>query len=538
MSMLFKRIKDWATSITAFRTGDVIAVDGPSGTAKMSKDDLLKETAENAVNSGVAASKKSVVNIDERTEDCREYGELFFAITDTNGNIGFAVDNEGNIIGLIKDSRLKELAENGFCITDKNGFIGFAVDNEGKVLQKTDDGRIVPSFVLPKKVPCVVGRPHYLYYDAIIKNGWLDAGLHVGAMKYNNPAMVRNESASGDMAVDWPLNTSDGKTLDTGIFTLKILAKSIAGSFKICVCGDSKTENASKLAQLLNICDWDGNLSVTLLGTRTSNYKDASGNTRSVKHEGYSGRSVINLCQSATLGTYTNIFYDSDIAGDNKFSFAKGVTALGDVPDILWIDHGANQRSADKDVVLGCYEAIIQSVKDYNTANSTDVKVVISVQEFGGCRPLLVGNSQGKSALNGTNVPVEFYIQNFEGRENEGVFICPQYLCIDPWNDYPMAKTPSSINIGDPAERLVSLDNVHPGMNLPNYSSTTTYNFGDSVKVSAGVGAVCIVENVVGVDPSTDDGTHWRLTTASNINCGYFKISEMYYSTIKYMASL
>ncbi len=51
MSMLFKRIKDWATSITAFRTGDVIPVDGPSGTAKMSKDDLLKVTAENALSS-------------------------------------------------------------------------------------------------------------------------------------------------------------------------------------------------------------------------------------------------------------------------------------------------------------------------------------------------------------------------------------------------------------------------------------------------------------------------------------------------------
>ena len=43
------RIKDWATSITAFRTGDVIPVDGPDGTAKMSKDDLLKEAAENAL---------------------------------------------------------------------------------------------------------------------------------------------------------------------------------------------------------------------------------------------------------------------------------------------------------------------------------------------------------------------------------------------------------------------------------------------------------------------------------------------------------
>lgn len=45
MSMLFKRIKDWATSITDFRTGDVIPVDGPSGTAKMSKNSLLVATA-------------------------------------------------------------------------------------------------------------------------------------------------------------------------------------------------------------------------------------------------------------------------------------------------------------------------------------------------------------------------------------------------------------------------------------------------------------------------------------------------------------
>ena len=54
MSMLFKRFKDWATTITDFRTGDVIPVDGPSGTAKMSKDDLLRETAENAVAGNVA----------------------------------------------------------------------------------------------------------------------------------------------------------------------------------------------------------------------------------------------------------------------------------------------------------------------------------------------------------------------------------------------------------------------------------------------------------------------------------------------------
>ena len=44
------------TTITAFRTGDVIPVDGPSGTAKMSKDDLLRVTAENALAGNVVSA--------------------------------------------------------------------------------------------------------------------------------------------------------------------------------------------------------------------------------------------------------------------------------------------------------------------------------------------------------------------------------------------------------------------------------------------------------------------------------------------------
>ena len=48
------KIKSLPTTITAFRTGDVIPVDGPSGTAKMPKDDLLQVTAENAIGGNLA----------------------------------------------------------------------------------------------------------------------------------------------------------------------------------------------------------------------------------------------------------------------------------------------------------------------------------------------------------------------------------------------------------------------------------------------------------------------------------------------------
>lgn len=60
MSMLFKRIKDWATSITAFRTGDVIPVDGPSGTAKIDAS-LIATSASLVGNTFDIAFKQNMV---------------------------------------------------------------------------------------------------------------------------------------------------------------------------------------------------------------------------------------------------------------------------------------------------------------------------------------------------------------------------------------------------------------------------------------------------------------------------------------------
>ena len=58
--LAFTRPKDLSTTITAFRTGDVIPVDGPSGTAKMGKDDLLNATAENALKDCIAVVEDSI----------------------------------------------------------------------------------------------------------------------------------------------------------------------------------------------------------------------------------------------------------------------------------------------------------------------------------------------------------------------------------------------------------------------------------------------------------------------------------------------
>ncbi len=67
-NLLLKRIKDWATSITSFRTGDVIPVDGPSGTAKMPASNLLELTSQLVVFSATFTPSSGTYRWPDATE--------------------------------------------------------------------------------------------------------------------------------------------------------------------------------------------------------------------------------------------------------------------------------------------------------------------------------------------------------------------------------------------------------------------------------------------------------------------------------------
>lgn len=74
------RIKSLPTSITTFRSGDVIAVDGPGGTAKMTKDNLLKETAQNALAGSIAPPF-------DPTRDSEHAYPAGYSVTYTDGKV-------------------------------------------------------------------------------------------------------------------------------------------------------------------------------------------------------------------------------------------------------------------------------------------------------------------------------------------------------------------------------------------------------------------------------------------------------------------
>ena len=119
MSMLFKRIKDWATSITAFRTGDVIPVDGPNGTAKMGKDDLLKST------SGLKENKSGTIST--HTYNLLTYtgnvGDVVGIAFTTSANVSLCVKYEGQSPTPILNNVTSGYVE--YTMTDSSATFGF-----------------------------------------------------------------------------------------------------------------------------------------------------------------------------------------------------------------------------------------------------------------------------------------------------------------------------------------------------------------------------------------------------------------------------
>ena len=86
--LLLKRIKDWVVSITSFRIGDVIPVDGPSGTAKMSKDSLLEIAAQEAIAGNLTLSfdpSRTSENPYKEGQGVAYLGDVYIFTTDHYG---------------------------------------------------------------------------------------------------------------------------------------------------------------------------------------------------------------------------------------------------------------------------------------------------------------------------------------------------------------------------------------------------------------------------------------------------------------------
>ena len=109
----------------------------------------------------------------------------------------------------------------------------------------------------------------------------------------------------------------------------------------------------------------------------------------------------------------------------------------------------------------------------------SNIKIVICVQECGGFAltpsKYVRGNKNayGWGNPSNDNYSIGKMLTAFEGRESENVFVCPQYICVDPYNDYPLAMLP--LNEDNQMKTLLCLDTTHPGTNTGVWQSGTAY---------------------------------------------------------------
>ena len=466
------------------------------------------------------------------------------ALIDEQGNIGFAIGKNGKILG------------NFDIVTTKQITIGnatFAVNGESIKLPENLFTYNTAKLMLPSKIPYVVGQQMYVYYESILYNGFVKDFTIFSRLAneaQQNDCHIYHNNVEED-TINFRLGNSFGNQIESKRVSVKVLDKSKEGNFKICVIGDSKSDNATKQAEVLNLCQKDGKLSVTFVGTLNKTGYDSDDNKRTFSNCAISGSGIPDWCCAETIATRENPFYDASVESgvtvtmrtntgnyNNspvKFSIEKAIFKIGDF-DVLWIDHGANQLSNEE--TFKCYDYIIDDVKRYNKVNGKNIRVVISVQEGFGLVPQhdsIIKNIRTKDAL----YRVANYIDRYDNRESEGVFICPQYLNVDLWNDFPCTMVYQNSRNKDITKK-VCLDPIHPGVNTGTYLSNKQYNVGDVCAVGSGLNRdrnmyLSLTDNLE-VEPN-DDKVHWAKATNS-LNSGYYKIADMYYATIRYILSL
>lgn len=379
------------------------------------------------------------------------------------------------------------------------------------------------SLVLPTYMYGVVGQPSFIYYENVLKDGWLkDYTISNDVIQTAQECYLKTPTEAGDTTV--PVIKYKGrKVIESSHVTLRTAASNASGSAKVLIIGDSKSVAQAPWNKLKELLDADSYMSLTFLGTVTSGY---------IAREAYSGKSIINLCDDQYItGTTPNIFYDSTVTTPNghHFSFAKGVNTLGNTPDIVVIDYGANQWSKAWPTIKGCYDDVIASIHAVNA----NIKIVIVAQEGTGLIDTVQYKTDGKWSLENENyTKVGSIINEYQGKEATKVYLLPQYMSIDLYHGFPLCELPTFE--GANGERLFSMDNIHIGLNASEWSSSTSYKYGAWVARN-GEGYGCKVANS-NHDPATDDGTYWA--KCNNLNDGYKQKGQIYYNMLKYLMTV
>mgnify|MGYP001074078224 CR=1 FL=1 len=289
----------------------------------------------------------------------------------------------------------------------------------------------------PRELVLTPDKEMNIYFNNIVRYFDTDKAhvMNITGVQVETGKFSRfNRTTAETFTSEIKLFTKDRITADLKKnISVKVVPKTAGSGLtrNVLFIGDSLTDAGVYATEIANLFAEDV-MKVNLLGTRGSGLG---------KHEGRSGWRAweyVNLANGEYGTPVSNAFFNPD---KQTFDFTYYMNTQGySGVNYVFINLGTNDigrdhHNSDTDII-NSYNAMIASIKEYNP----NVKILLWLPPIRALGMLGTSKQHTDYALRATKL----FINTFDKRESENLFLVPVYFNIDPEHDYPYVDEPVS----------------------------------------------------------------------------------------------
>ncbi len=313
----------------------------------------------------------------------------------------------------------------------------------------------LPEVHLPEQMVLTKGEKTWFMTDAIVKD--LPSDMTVTYLYDGTGSCVSNgdrsfcvtPTAVGNATLTLSLGKYDSgewRTVFRQTVNITVVEKNTAASLTGMFIGDSRVSDGAMVDML-----YEKMPNLTLLGTLKS-----AGD--GVPHEGRGSWSTQHYMEDTEYAGRTNAFYNP--ATDSfDFSYYMSRNAPTAELDFVVICLGANDSFSKASVEN--LQTMVQSIQAYAQAKGRKIQVLVMTEYLSPADGYYLTTSGGTDVAKIRANQFRYFTylnEAFGGREDEGIVLLPNYLCINDWSDWD--KETVSTENGD--EKKIT-DIVHLG---------------------------------------------------------------------------
>jgi len=318
----------------------------------------------------------------------------------------------------------------------------------------------IPEIHLPERIVLTAGEQAWFITDAILADAGENFSLSysysgAGVRVYDGTdAFAITPAAAGKATLTVSLEKRDEgewRVLKEQTVDVTVVNANKDLSLTGIILGDSRISDGTIVTKLTTDMK-----NLTLLGTRkTANY--------GIPHEGRGAWSTANFlkAESVTLkgaSPVPNAFYNPSTQIFD-FSYYMAENYPGVVLDFIVINLGANDGFTQNSVEN--LTQIVSSIKAYEKKVGRSIKVIVMTEYLSPSEGYFLSqeNNLDIAAMRGKQFRYFSYLNTaFAGRESEGIYLLPNYICINGWSDRYRAVVSTSSG-----EKEMITDVIHLG---------------------------------------------------------------------------